>query len=157
MAHPHLVHATGLVLGGRGVLIRGASGAGKSLLALELIEDFSRAGEEALLVADDGVELLMGETGLEMRGPQAIAGLIELRGRGVVHRPFTPRARLDLIVDLVTDLVRLPSEEAFTESLYGLTVARCPVPARGVVDSAHQRLLVHAGLAGLAERDQKIT
>ena len=73
-----LVHATTLDIAGLGVLILGASGVGKSDLALRLIAD------GALLVADD-------QTLVEARGdelwataPATIAGLIEARGVGIV-------------------------------------------------------------------------
>ena len=51
------IHASGLVLDGRGILLRGASGAGKSLLALELLDRAALQGTEGMLVADDRVDL----------------------------------------------------------------------------------------------------
>jgi len=50
------VHATGLLLDGRGVLLRGPSGAGKSLLALELLDRQALFGRPGLLLADDRVD-----------------------------------------------------------------------------------------------------
>ena len=67
------VHATGLVLGRHGILLRGASGAGKSLLALSLIERWTRRGSEALLVADDRLDLLVIDGQLVMQAPSPCA------------------------------------------------------------------------------------
>ena len=46
------VHATGLVLGRVGLMLRGPSGSGKSLLALALIEAWTARGKSARLVAE---------------------------------------------------------------------------------------------------------
>jgi serine kinase of HPr protein (carbohydrate metabolism regulator) len=140
------IHATGLVLDGVGVAIRGPSGAGKSLLALELLDRYRLAARPGLLVSDDRLELEADGDGLVMHAPPTIAGLIELRGRGIVRRPHVASARLDLVVDLVDDLVRMLEESEFQTDLIGIALARCPVPRRGVADSGHQLLLVAEAL-----------
>jgi HPr kinase/phosphorylase len=146
------VHATGLVIGGTGVLLRGPSGAGKSLLALELLERQLLRGHSGLLVADDRVDLApTAAGGILMHAPKSIAGLIELRGRGIVARPFVEMAPLHLVVDLVDEMARLVEEDELETNLLGVALPRCPVPRRGVVDSAHQLLLVGEALAALAE------
>ncbi len=84
-----------------GVLISGVPGAGKSDLLLRLI------GRGYRLVADDRVEL---EDGLA-RAPAALRGLIEIRGWGVIRRPFIEAVRPVLMVRLVragADVPRLP-------------------------------------------------
>lgn len=146
------IHATGIVLGDTGILIRGPSGAGKSLLALELISRWIARGHEALLVADDRVALAVEAETLVMAVPASIAGRIELRGRGIIIRPYRQKARLHLVVDLVTALERMPEEAEFTTVLAGVTLARCPVPNRAATDSGHQMLLVEAALAELGGR-----
>jgi len=88
------VHASCVAIAGRGVLILGASGSGKSQLALGLI---SRG---ASLVADDGVELVRRGTALVARAPAALAGLIEARGVGILRVPAMPEAVVALAVDL---------------------------------------------------------
>lgn len=89
------LHATAVDWHGRGVLIRGPSGSGKSMLAQALIE------RGALLVSDDQV-LLTAEPGtLVMTAPAALAGLLELRGVGLIRIPYVLAARLALVVDLV--------------------------------------------------------
>ncbi len=77
-----------------GVLILGESGAGKSLLALELIA----AG--AKLVADDRVELFVRSGRLMARAPANIAGLIEVRGLGIVEIAHVRDATVTLVVKL---------------------------------------------------------
>ncbi|HTJ58124.1 MAG TPA: hypothetical protein VL418_11225 [Devosiaceae bacterium] len=143
---PLNIHATGLVLDGVGVLLRGPSGAGKSLLALELIERQALRGGVGQLVADDRVDLSAEDGRLLMHTPPAIAGLIELRGWGIVGRPYIESATVDLVVDLVDALARMLEPEELETDLLGVTLPRCPVPRRGVIDSAHQLLLVGEAL-----------
>lgn len=140
------IHATGLVLGRTGVLLRGPSGSGKSLLALELIDLWSLRGEGACLVSDDRLELSLDDAVLVMHAPAATAGLIELRGRGIVSRPFIASAPLHLVIDLVDELVRMVEEDALVTELLGHRLPRCPVPKNGVIDSRHQLLLVGEAL-----------
>lgn len=77
-----------------GVLILGPSGAGKSGLALRLIA----AG--ASLVSDDWVHLARRGEEVVASPPQALRGLIEARGLGLLRVPFRDKARLLLAVDL---------------------------------------------------------
>lgn len=142
-------HGTGIVIDGVGILLRGVSGAGKSLLALELLEYAKLRDLDAALVADDRIDLSIDGNELTMHAPVAIAGLIELRGRGIVVRPHVEQARLHLVVDIVDKLVRLVEEDELTTQLEGVKLARCPIPSRGKVDSAHQQLLVLEALRAL--------
>ena len=98
------VHGTSVSVGGEGILLRGPSGSGKSDLALRLID------EGAKLVADDQTELERHDSSIEMSAPASIAGLIEVRGLGIVRVPYVARAPLRLVVDLEKDeaIVRLP-------------------------------------------------
>lgn len=146
----HNIHATGVVLDGIGVMLRGASGAGKSLLALELMEEWEARGKRALLVSDDRTEIEATSAGLVMHAPKTIAGLIELRGRGIVSRPFVNEAALHLIVDLVDGIERMVEEDQLLVTLYGVTLPRCPVPRGGKIDSRHQMLLIREALRALA-------
>lgn len=77
------------------MLLRGAPGAGKSDLALRLIEVGAR------LVADDQVALT-GSGGAVLAAPPArIAGLLEVRGIGIVSMEYAAPCPVDLVVDLV--------------------------------------------------------
>jgi len=99
-----LHHGTVVAVEGRGILLRGAPGAGKSDLALRLIA----LGAE--LVADDQVDLTVEVGALVARVPPTIAGLIEVRGLGIRSVPYRPDAVLALVVDLVAadEVERLP-------------------------------------------------
>ncbi|WP_147110803.1 HPr kinase/phosphorylase [Tateyamaria sp. syn59] len=96
------LHASAVAVDGRGVLIRGASGSGKSSLALQLI------GLGATLIADDQTELNLGASGILLSAPATIRGQIEARGVGIL-RAETVTAPLHLVVDLdVVETKRLP-------------------------------------------------
>ena len=149
MNKPQNVHGTGLLLGSTGVLLRGPSGAGKSVLALSLLERWEGRGLPAFLVSDDRVDLVQTGRELSMQAPEALAGLIELRGRGIVKRPHRSPVALHLVIDLVPDLVRMLEEDAMVTEIAGSQVARAPVPAAGVVGLGHQMLLVIEAIAAL--------
>lgn len=80
----------------RGALLEGPSGAGKSDLALRAMEARLR------LVADDRVILWACEGALFGRAPDALAGLLEVRGQGILRMPALPICRIDLLVRLET-------------------------------------------------------
>jgi HPr kinase/phosphorylase len=149
------VHATGIVLAGQGVMLRGPSGSGKSLLALMLLDDWTARGLSATLVADDRLELSAKDDGVTMSAPPAIAGKIELRGRGILSRPHIASAHVDLVVDVVDTLDRMPEDDAFSTELLGVTLTRCPVPKAGIIEAAHQVVLVREALAALGPQRTK--
>lgn len=96
------LHATCIALAGRGVLLCGAPGSGKSDLALRMID------RGALLVADD-ITVVAADAGrLIGRAPEGFAGLIEMRGVGIVARPHTAAAPIVLVVQLDAPVDRLP-------------------------------------------------
>lgn len=127
------VHASCVRIGDRGVLIRGASGAGKSHLAFALI----LAGRGGLappveLVADDRVFLSRRGARLFASAPHNLAGLIEIRGLGLRRLAFTAEAAVDLVVDLgADDAARLPEPSARRVAIEGLEIERLPVFAGG--------------------------
>lgn len=88
------IHASCVAIGAKGVLILGESGAGKSDLALRLMDDGAK------LVADDRTELYTAKGRLMARAPASIAGLVEVRGLGIVARPFRKNVSLALVVQL---------------------------------------------------------
>jgi len=90
-----------------GVLLVGASGSGKSDLALRLIE------QGAILVSDDRTELTLQDGKLFARAPANIRGLIEVRHAGIVALPHAPRARIALAVELDSSPPRLPGREDY--------------------------------------------
>ena len=147
---PENIHATAILLDGKGVLLRGPSGSGKSLLALYLLDVFAARGRDASLISDDRVDIALEGTKVVLHAPATIAGLIELRGHGIVRRPFRSGTRLDLVVDLVPALERMPENDDFKCALLGVEIARCPVPQAGVIGIDHQRLLIEEALGAIA-------
>lgn len=147
MNKPVNVHGTGLVLGDLGVLLRGPSGAGKSVLSMALLDRWEGRGQPAFLVADDRVDIADEGDRLVMLAPPQLAGLIELRGRGIVSRPHREWAQLHLIIDLVPELTRMVEEEDLQTEMFGHTLPRAPVPQAGVVGLGHQMLLVAEAVA----------
>ena len=98
------VHATCVAIGGRGVLILGLSGSGKSDLALRLIDRGAR------LVSDDYTLVTAKGGRLTGRAPPAIAGKMEVRGVGLVEMEAESDVPLCLLVDLDRVPERLPEE-----------------------------------------------
>lgn len=98
------IHATCVAVDGRGVLLRGPSGSGKSDLALRLIDAGGR------LVADDRVALTLEDGVVIARPPAILAGLIEARGFGPIPVPSVPSAPVLLVADLkpAETIERLP-------------------------------------------------
>lgn len=105
---PGLVHASCVDWNGRGLLILGPSGSGKSSLAADLI---SRG---AVLVSDDQT-MLVDEDGPVARPAPRLEGLIELRGFGIAKRAYSDRTKLRLVVDLAKEAtIRLPGPQFAT-------------------------------------------
>ena len=124
------VHASAVLVGARAVLIRGPSGAGKSRLALELIEAV-HAGSLlfARLVGDDRVHLQAAGQRLLVRPAEALGGLIEVRGIGILRVPYEPCAVVGLVVDLGADAERLPEPEERRVEIAGIALPRLAVAA----------------------------
>jgi HPr kinase/phosphorylase len=126
------VHATALLIGAVGILIRGPSGSGKSALALDLVSRAGMRGEFAAWIADDQVVLEALNGRLIARRPPAIAGLAELRGLGIVAVDHEPAAVIRLVVDLIdpSDLERMPQPDSLKTEICKVSVVRQPVPVR---------------------------
>lgn len=95
------LHASAVAIDGRGVLILGASGSGKSSLALRLID------RGATLIADDQVELREHRGRVEAGALASIFGKLEVRGVGIVDCDAAT-APIALVIDLGRTAERLP-------------------------------------------------
>jgi hypothetical protein len=84
-AKPLNIHATAIVIGKTGLLFTGPSGWGKSMLAFACVTEAQRLGLFSALVADDQVFLYKQDDEIVAACPPAIAGMIELRGTGIVR------------------------------------------------------------------------
>ena len=117
------LHASCAARGGAGVLLVGPPGSGKSDLLLRLLD------HGFCLVADDQVEIVDGIA----RAPANLAGLIEVRGLGLLRLPYTKSARVALVCDLAAQPERLPRPARHGETglpLLALDPAAHSAPAR---------------------------
>lgn len=140
---PAAIHATALVVSEWGILIRGASGAGKSQLARALVEKALASGKFGRLVGDDRVILECRSGRIVAHPHREIAGLIEIRGQGIVDQKYESAAIIRLVLDLGGDKPdgdkppRIPEKQHQIISLAGISVTRLHLPAdRSAADTA---------------------
>lgn len=114
-----------------GVLVLGPPGSGKSDLVLRLLD------RGFILVADDRVDV----KGTIATAPAALAGMLEIRGLGIVHLPYRASCGLALVIDLGGCAERLPRPER--HPVFGLPVIRLDAAAT----SAAQRVEIALDLA----------
>jgi HPr kinase/phosphorylase len=138
LAPETLIHGVFLNIYGKGVIIRGDSGIGKSEIALELV----KRGHQ--LIADDAVELYHIGQGIIGKAPKVLNNLLEIRGIGVidVSKMFGAGSVLAKNnVDLIIQLERwLPSreytrigveEDDVTEEILNVSIPKIVVPVTG--------------------------
>ena len=112
------MHASFVLWRNKGILFRGKSGSGKSELALKFIEN-----KNAVLVADDVVELKVRQNKLWGSSPQNIRGLLEIRNVGISRYEYAEEAAVSLLVNLLPakeNLERLPKNK--TENILGVEI-----------------------------------
>jgi serine kinase of HPr protein (carbohydrate metabolism regulator) len=98
------VHASTVASEGRAVLLTGPSGAGKSDLALRLLDrGFRLVSDDQTIVRRDGDRLLASS-------PANLAGKMEIRGIGIVEMPTVTDVPVALLVELTSDMQRLPDD-----------------------------------------------
>ncbi len=132
------LHGTCVLVAEVGVLLRGPPGAGKSDLALRLID----GGAE--LVADDQVEIDQRGEQLIAGPPSAIAGLLEVRGFGIVRLAYRAPVPLGLVIDLApaSTIERMPEPEVV--DLLGHSLPHLALDAREPSAAAKVRLALRA-------------
>ena len=98
------LHASCVALDGRAVLITGASGSGKSDLSLRLLDrGFTLVSDDQTIVQRAGARLVA-------CAPATIAGKLEIRGVGIVDMPTVGDVPVALIVELTSEIQRLPDD-----------------------------------------------
>lgn len=125
------IHASAVLVGRKAVLIRGASGTGKSMLAWDLIQAAATGALPfARLVADDRAHLEVHGGRLIARPADRLAGLIEIRGLGIRRLPYEPIATVGFVADLAAaDAGRMPSLQAASVEIAGVRLPRIAVAA----------------------------
>jgi len=91
------LHATCVEVNGSGVLLIGQSAAGKSDLALRLLNDNHHQNK---LVSDDQVIVYAENSTLTAHPPKSLEGLLEVRGVGICRFDFIPSTIIKLLVIL---------------------------------------------------------
>lgn len=140
MNAPRQVYGSCAARDGEAVLVTGEPGSGKSDLVLRLLDRGFQ------LVADDRVEIADGYAS----PPPALAGLLEVRGLGILRLPYLSRARLVLLVQLDREAARLPEprrDQRFGLPMIGLVPDAASAPQRVALalDCALGRLSQHTG------------
>ena len=140
------LHASAVQLAERGVIIFGASGSGKSALALELLREALRGDHQASLISDDRVDLFLINDSLFASPPAQLAGLIEVRGSGIHQTRYAASAQLHLAAELVVEsqAERMPPQ-APRLIAHGAELP-CLVLPGGHTAACARAILAHLGL-----------
>ena len=145
MSFPRLssetVHASSVANHGRAVLITGASGSGKSDLALRLIDrGFALVSDDQTLVRRDGDRLIAS-------APPSIAGKLEVRGIGIVEMDTVADVPVALLVELASDMQRLP-DDSRERPILGINLPLVTIDA--ITASAAAKVVLALNRFGLA-------
>lgn len=169
LATSQCLHGGLLSIYGKGVLIRGESGMGKSEIALELIK------RGHLLVADDRVDCYRIHNKIIGKAPELLNGMLEIRGIGIINvaRMFgvssvLPKTEVNFQVNLETwkadqDYDRVGIEEKKHENILGVEVPKIVVPVREgrsmavIIESAVTNfMLSELGMDSAKEFEQRV-
>jgi HPr kinase/phosphorylase len=133
-----VLHASCVQLLGTGVVLLGQPGRGKSDLALRLIDGGAQLVSDDRLAVERHGDVLIG------RAPDPIAGLIEVRGLGVMRIGHCASSRLGLVVALggAEPPSRLP--ERMTYELLGIGLPYLELDPRTASACAKVRLALTA-------------
>jgi serine kinase of HPr protein (carbohydrate metabolism regulator) len=133
------LHASTVAIGGRAVMISGPSGSGKSDLALRLIDrGFALVSDDRTIVSKDG-------DALTTTSPETIRGKLEIRGIGIVAMPSVENVPLAMIVELTSDLTRLPDDDR-QRLILGVSIPLISVDAQTA--SAAAKVVIALNLLG---------
>lgn len=136
-------HASCVAIDGAGVMITGASGSGKSDLALRLID------RGAILISDDYVDLSHHDNQVQMNAPAKIAGKIEIRSLGIFDYAHVSNIPLKLHVRLQPKPERFPldsqTETIMTTAIHTIALNAAEVSAPIKVEIALKQALQSTG------------
>lgn len=136
LAPSDTLHGVLLDVYGKGVLITGESGTGKSEIALELIK------RGHILIADDRVDVAKVHNTIVGHSPNLLAGMLEIRGIGIIDvakmfgaSALLPRDSIDLVIHLErpdpkTDYARVGNEEDLYTDVLGVEIPTILLPLR---------------------------
>lgn len=162
-------HGVLMSIFGKGVMIRGESGMGKSEVALDLI----RRGHQ--LVSDDLVECSQVHNTIIGTAPKLLKGMLELRGIGIIDvnklygaTATLPKAEIELVIELKMwnpddDYDRVGIEEPQFEELLDVQVPKIVLPLRGgrsmsiIIESAVSNMILKStGYDSAKEFEHKV-
>jgi len=124
---PKNIHANCIAINGRGVLIQGPSGSGKSDLSLRLID------RGAKLVSDDRTDLFVEnstsvEPTLYASPPIALAGKMEIYALGIMEMEYLISVPIKLLVTLCATPERHPMNNP-SKIIHGVPVPEIKLSA----------------------------
>ena len=134
LAERDSLHGVLMNIYGRGVLITGESGIGKSEIAIDLIK------RGHTLISDDRVDVYRAHNRLYGEAPELLKGFIELRGVGIINVPrvfgvtsVDDSTRIECIfhlkkTDMEDSFDRLGMENSQTEVIQGVTIPKMVLP-----------------------------
>ena len=135
-----MFHASTVARDGRAVMMTGPSGSGKSDLALRLFDlNFQLVSDDQTIVSRDGDRLIAS-------APSTIAGKIEVRGIGIVDMEAVADVPVALVVELTTDIHRLP-DDSRERSILGIGIPLVSIDA--MIASAASKVALALDRLGL--------
>ena len=169
LATSECLHGGLLSIYGKGVLIRGESGMGKSEIALELIK------RGHILVADDRVDCYRIHNKIIGKAPELLRDMLEIRGIGIINvaRMFgvssvLPKTEINFEVvleqwDKDRDYDRVGIEDKKQENILGVDIPKIVVPVREgrsmavIIESAVTNfMLSEMGMDSAKEFEQRV-
>ncbi len=135
------LHATAVMVAEGAVLIRGASGAGKSQLALALMAEARLRGLFTRLIGDDRVSVREHGGRIIVRGHPSIRGWIEERGTGILPAMTEAAGLVRCVVDIAETSPRLPEAEACMVVLKGVSIPALTLWTNCVPQEGARRIL----------------